>query len=236
MDIAMLEARLKHAEKQVRTASSLKGWEKTTERLLKAERELALAKGEETALALDWPIMWDIGAPLPHVLSSGLKTFLLYYARRDDPNWDGTYITIANPSASDGTPVVLVEFIGCEVFSFGGANDEVMHGHPLRGKGLGSYTAHTVANSRWLAEQQKINSVHDQYRPETWQNFKHYILLFHDEMFECIARDYMVEVFRGGLYQVLDIAYERFKDTFKVSQRNASENKGGMTHGLSFGH
>jgi len=69
----------------------------------------------------------------------------------------------------------------------GAPNDEVINGHPLYGRGLVAYGAHTVERSRWIREQEKINSVHPQHRPGWEARYRHYVLAFHDETFECIA-------------------------------------------------
>ena len=92
---------------------------------------------------------------------------------------------------------------------FGGANDEVIHGHPLSGTGLQPYGAHLVANSRWLAEEQRINAVHPFHRPEAWSRYQHYLLLFHDELFECIATSHQVEIVHGTFEQVVQMAAHR---------------------------
>jgi len=44
---------------------------------LAAERAISIARGEPTCVPLDWQPAWDVGAPCPHVASSGLRTFLL---------------------------------------------------------------------------------------------------------------------------------------------------------------
>lgn len=72
------------------------------EAVLRLERELAAAKGEEYALPLDFPVKWDVGAPLPHVLIKDYKTFLMFYLRVPDPAWDGTYVTIKSPGSGGG--------------------------------------------------------------------------------------------------------------------------------------
>ena len=42
--------------------------------LLRLEREVASAKGEEHAVPLGFPVQWDIGAPLPHLLVNDYRT------------------------------------------------------------------------------------------------------------------------------------------------------------------
>ena len=154
-------------------------------------------------MACEWPVKWDPGAPLPHVISSGHKTFLVYYIKEIDPNWDGTYVKVIDPSEEEILPIALVEFTRCYACRFGGANDEVIHGHPLWRKGLEPYGAHMIHNSRWIKEEMRINSVHQYYRPERWEKMKHYLLLFHDEMFECLAEGFEIRVFRDTFKNVL---------------------------------
>jgi hypothetical protein len=212
MNIDELESRLAAAKSRYKAAVRGGGrseWRAAHDDLLQAERELSLAKGKETALECDWPILWSKGAPLPHVVSSGYRTFLMYLASEPDPNWDGTYITVVDPSSSGDLPIALVEFVDCYIYKFGGPNDEVFRGQPLSGRGLGGYSAHIVANSRWLAELQRINSVHSNYDPSSWRDDKHYLLLFHDEIFECIATDYKIELIHGTFRQAMEIATAR---------------------------
>lgn len=173
------------------------------------ERELARAQGEECAVAIDWPARWDTGAPMPHVVSSGSHTCLIYLLSDPDPDWDGTYVTMVDPSAGDKERLAIVEFDRCRIYKFGGPNDEVISGYPLYGKGLESYGAHIVERSRWIAEQQQINSVHRQYNPQSWVEYKHYVLLFHDEIFECIAVGHSIEQRQCTFAEALSVCSQK---------------------------
>lgn len=181
-------------------------WEEflaANEAVLRLERELAAARGEEHAVPLDFPVKWDIGAPLPHLIASDYKTFLTFYVREPDPAWDGSYVTVKDPGDGSVQSLALVEFHGCVSAKQGDPNDEVHEGHPLNGKGLDSYTAQRVVNSRWLAELERINSVHSYYDPARWGKLNHYIFWFHDTTFECVAQSYEVEVFRESMSDML---------------------------------
>ncbi len=57
MSFEELEAQERRASRDDRVAA----WQAA----LYAERALSLAKGEETALACEWPVRWNTGAPLP---------------------------------------------------------------------------------------------------------------------------------------------------------------------------
>lgn len=175
--------------------------DRATEALRDAERALAAARGEEHALACDEFPAWSVGAPMPHVLAHSGYVKLVYMLAEPDPAWDGTYVNLA--SADEVSPLAIVDFTRCQAVKFGGPNDEVLHGHPLHGKGLSAYRAHTVANSRWIAELKQINSVHTMYQPERWLAVRHYLLVFHDDQFECLAASVAIEIVRDKLSDVL---------------------------------
>ena len=45
------------------------------------KRELAAAKGEEYAVPVDFPVKWDAGCPLPHLLCNDYKALLAFILR-----------------------------------------------------------------------------------------------------------------------------------------------------------
>jgi hypothetical protein len=151
------------------------------------ERDLARSLDEECAVDFDWPAPWSVGAPMPHVMSSGGKTAIVYLQRERDPNWDGSHATPVNPTTPDHQLVATVTFRRCLVHKFGAPNDETLSGHRLHGRGLTGYRAHIVERSRWLREHERINSVHLFHNPERFRDYVHYVLPFHDDTFECLA-------------------------------------------------
>jgi hypothetical protein len=179
-------------------------FEAAKEALLAIEREAMEADQREHAAPLDFPVRWDTGAPLPFVLSSEQRTFLTFYVRVPDAGWDGTYVNVKDPGDASSETLALVEFQHCHSVRFGGPNDEVLHGHPLYGKGLEEYTAQVVRHSSWLRSLEAINAIHTQYRPDSWRELNHYVLWFHDSTFECIARSFTVEVFQEPMAVLLD--------------------------------
>ena len=87
---------------------------------------------------------------------------------------------------------------------------EFLHGNKiLDGKGLDSYTAQIVQNSKWLTELENINKVHSMYNADRWRDAKHFVFWFHDSTFECVADSYKVEVLQKPLIEILALAYER---------------------------
>jgi hypothetical protein len=170
--------------------------------LLRLERALAKERNEPYAVPCDFPVRWDVGAPLPFLLQNDNRTFLTFYVREPDPNWDGTNVTVVDPSSPSTASLCLVEFQSTST-KFGHPNDEVHGGHPLYGRGLESYTAQIVKNSPWVKEVAKTNSVHHCDRPERWDKMNHYVFWFHDSTFECLAESYTVELCNESMADLL---------------------------------
>ena len=198
--LAAAQARMDAARAAMRGKHAADTWtelDAASAELLEAERALAAARNEEHAVPLAFPVAWDFGAPMPHVVMNDHKLFLIFLVRTPDP-------------ASDAAEsLALVEFTRCASAKLGGPNDEVFHGHPLHGKGLDGYTAQLVKNSRWRAELERVNSVHSGYRPEHWLELNHYVLWFHDSTFECLARSFTVEQHQCSISALLAEACRR---------------------------
>ncbi|MGZ3438096.1 MAG: hypothetical protein ACXVDD_01185 [Polyangia bacterium] len=186
--------RAQEREQTIRGGGDQEEWNAALADVLAAERALSLALEEETAVACDWPEPWDIGAPNVHVLASSWKVFLLY-----------------EPSGDVGATVV-VELVRCSAHRLGAPNDEVLHGHPLHGRGLEPYRAHLIANSRWIADLMRINSVHDLYKPDAWSRARHYLLVFKEAIFECIAHDHRIERVDVTMHDAVAMIASRLRD------------------------
>lgn len=151
---------------------------------------------KEYARVIDWTPKWDIGAPMPQVFSNGYRTFLIYIISEPDPNWDNTFVTMVDNASNETYPLALVEFKWVDTHRFGTVNDEAGPGHPLYNKGLEYYSAHIVENSTWIEELKSIHKVHPYFKEDMWTDKKHFLLFFHDEMFEIVAQDFKVETFK----------------------------------------
>jgi hypothetical protein len=204
-DLESARRRTDKAAKRLRTGGNEAGEEFSAalDDQAEAERALAAARGEEHAIPFELGVRWSVGAPLPHLLTSGKGTFVAFYLAEHDPDWDGTYVRIVDPTDEEPASLALAEFKGCAAVKLGPPNDEVLHGHPLYERGLNGYGAYVVANSRWLAELVEINRVHDQFNPRAWEGLRHFFFVFHDEIVEAIARDVEVETFRESVPSLL---------------------------------
>jgi hypothetical protein len=205
-----LERRLAAARERVRELSRKLATEDTMtdllaahEQRLQAERDLAAARGEQYAQVIDIGPRWDVGAPLPHLISDGSRAFVVCLASQPDPDWDGTYVTMVSPADQHPSLFVVLELRGCQEIRFGGPNDEAIAGHPLHGRGLDSYRAHEVLNSAWIEEAIRVNSVHPHHSDAPFRQLHHYALLFHDEMIEALARDIESRLVKGTMRAIL---------------------------------
>lgn len=159
--------------------------------VMKAERALAAARKEAYDVPLEFPVQWDTGAPLPHLVQNDLQTFLIFLLADTQSAAEGTSVDVVGPR--DASSLAIVEFKGCVSAKMGSPNDEVFRGHPLYGKGFEGYRPLQVMNSRWTRELETINSVHQYYDPKHWEELSHFIFGFHDCTFECVARSFVVE-------------------------------------------
>ncbi|HEY6503634.1 MAG TPA: hypothetical protein VIZ28_06625 [Chitinophagaceae bacterium] len=150
-----------------------------------------MSTSQEYARKIDWTPEWSTGAPCPQVFSNGHETYLTYYTiYENDPS------------------LVLVTFFQSLSHRFGIVNDEAADGHPLNEKGLETYRAHIIENSTWIEEHRQIHKVHHRYSDKHWIGYKHYLLFFHDEIFEVIfSGDYKIETFNSTMKELaLEVA------------------------------
>jgi hypothetical protein len=149
----------------------------------------------------DFPLS-SIGAPIPVVLSDELQTFLCYYVENLPEGWDGTAVTSVGADTVDEA-VAIVTFKACKVHKFGPPNDEAISGHPLYKKGLKPYRVFKVLSSSWIAELEKINSVHPYHDKKRFDGLSHFIFGFKDSTFECVAETAAFEVRAGSMRQIV---------------------------------
>lgn len=179
-------------------------WRVAVQDELAAEAELAAPRGEQYARVIDIGPAWDVGAPLPHVVSNGSRAFAVCWAGQLGSDWDGTGTPVVSPADAQPSLLVVIEMWGCSDVRFGGPNDEAVSGHPLYGKGLAAYRAHEVFNSAWIQERIEVNSAHPRHSEAPFRQLHHYVLLFHDEMLEVLALGIESRLVQGTLREVLD--------------------------------
>jgi hypothetical protein len=119
------------------------------------------------------PPQMDTGSPYPAIHSDGQRLLCAYY--------------VSGSARPEGT-VAILRFEGVLQFRLGYPNDEALPGHPLASFGLKHYTAYLVGNSPLIAEIENQNRVHPAFKPGMYENFRHWIVTFHDETLEVVGR------------------------------------------------
>ena len=161
---------------------------------LELERKLAKFNSDPYAMPYDWPVRWDIGAPLPIILSGDGKVFLIYFVSKVNSNYDPLRVKFMEGTKAESSElaykekwIALVEFRNCLIYKFGAPSDETIDRHELWGKGLSFYDAHLVENSRWINE--LVGGAFGSLSTDAYSRTKHLIFAFHDDFFECLAND-----------------------------------------------
>ncbi|MCG8574420.1 MAG: hypothetical protein MI810_05995 [Flavobacteriales bacterium] len=132
----------------------------------------------------------DIGAPMPTILSNEYNLYLIFYARKINPNWDGKSVHVRSKKDPG---IITIKFDGFAQFKSGNPNDETIDGHPLYEYGLEPYSIQKVIDSGWIKELIKINSVHPGHKDKYFEKYEHFIFFFHDSCFEIVAEEYTIE-------------------------------------------
>jgi hypothetical protein len=153
---------------------------------------------KDTVVPLNEAPQSDVGTPLPSVVSDEHHLYLAYLLSEPDPNWDGTYVNIVGPD-SQNMPFAIARFHHAYAHMFGPPNDEAFGGHPLAARGVQPYGAYEVLSSSWIRALERMNSVHPYHQKSMYDGLRHFIFMFHDSTFECVARGFNVEAGRGSM-------------------------------------
>ena len=153
---------------------------------------------KERAVEIDIGFKPEAAVPFPVLMQTEIRTLMSF------GGWDAR--KNAPTVSEDGKPYELhgstgwlhavgtIEFRLCLVTKFGYPNDEALVGHPLGGAGLDPYAVHQVKNSTWIAALKAQNRVAFPADQSWVGDQKHFIITFHDSVFECLAMDLDLEI------------------------------------------
>ncbi|MCB9215214.1 MAG: hypothetical protein H6616_04970 [Ignavibacteria bacterium] len=165
-------------------------------------------------------IPYDIGCepspsvPAEVVVQDGWSTFVLFFAVSK---------TISETGFLKDLGVAVVECKGCSMSKFGYPNDEGRPEHPFYEFGMQEELSNIleVVGSPWAKEvqlQQKI-SIERIWgaRSTVWEASdnryqKHFILLFKEQTFECIADDIVVRLFAKSFSEAFTYVHKRLDE------------------------
>ncbi len=127
----------------------------------------------------------DTGSPSPIILSTEGDMLILFLTQKDQRN-----VPSIRGKTEYETNVSMMKFTNCLKYTFGSPSNETLHGHPYYQLGLESYAFYEMKDSDMIKELQTIDKIHAYYNFEKWKYYKHYIITFHDNMFECVSTNY----------------------------------------------
>lgn len=138
----------------------------------------------------------NVGAPEPIILSNESKLILAFYIDRVN-------------SEKEEEEIILLNFKKFLKYRSGMPGNETISGHPYYKLGMDSFSFYELIDSDLIQELQSIASVHPNHNPNSWSNVHHYILTFHDSMFECVAEGFEIIEGNDSFYQLaIDILNE----------------------------
>jgi hypothetical protein len=151
---------------------------------------------------------------MPHVFANGNSVFVLFFMRYPKPAGGDTVAAVGR--GSEHKSVALVEFVGAHAVMFGGPNDEALGGHRLYGRGLEYHAIHEVHASSWITEAERVNSVHPHHQGGWHAWLRHFVITFHDETLECLARDVRTETSGDSFPEAVRATANRMLDWWRA--------------------
>lgn len=142
----------------------------------------------------------DYGAPSPTILSNDNKLFIAFYGESNN--------AVDMPQERNviyDSGIFALRFDECLKYVFGIPGTETIQGHPYYKLGMRSCSFYELRNSDMIQSLQEMAKVHPYYNPEKWKAYKHYILTFHDNMFECIAKGFEVREENSSIYNQMGV-------------------------------
>lgn len=133
----------------------------------------------------DFPLA-SAGAPVPVVLADEHTVVLVYYMDQEDK-------------------MAVITFSRCLTYKSGPPNEEAISGHPFYCKGLRPNTFYRVNHSSWIKDMITMNEVHPYHKERQYDDYIHYMLCFHDSIFECVAEKINSEIVIGNLFDCFDM-------------------------------
>jgi hypothetical protein len=145
----------------------------------------------------------SVGAPCPAVIATEHLLVLVFELEDQDLDGDDT-TSVDAETDSYAERCAVIQFERPSIHKFGPPNDETFEGHRLARKGLRPYGAYEVMHSAWIQELEQLNAIHPLHNRERFLAGKrHFIITFHDSVFECVARGYSVKLASGPIKSLI---------------------------------
>jgi hypothetical protein len=139
----------------------------------------------------------DCGSPDPIIVSNGNELLVSYLI--DTNNLEDISLRCS---------ILFESYLN---YSFGSPNDETIQGHPYYKLGLQPYAFFELKNSGWIEKLKDIDKVHPYYNENKWEDYKHFILTFHDNIFECVAKGFEMSEENKSILSSIEIMLPHLK-------------------------
>jgi hypothetical protein len=160
---------------------------------------------KQNAQLLEFPEP-DVGAPYPTIFSREHQLILAYYSTFEDEQWDGIYTNVVN--AETESALVLVTFEKPIAQKQSLYPDEETYGK-YEELGIEPYAFYEILDSAWINELKEIAKPNKNHWPGRLDGARHFICIFHDSSFECIAQSYSWEIQQKSIKNgIIDIVKE----------------------------
>lgn len=114
------------------------------------------------------------GYPSPKIISDSYNLYLNF--KIDDENDDS----------------ITLKFINYHIYKMGFPGNETLCYHPYSIYGVNTSDIYLIKDSKWINELKEIDKNHPYHNEAKWDSLNHYIITFHDDLFECIAKDFEI--------------------------------------------
>lgn len=131
----------------------------------------------------------DCGSPSPIIISNDNELIIAFYADKESS------LSLSIPTERNmvhDTGIFALKFKRYLKYKFGLPGNETIQWHPYTKLGMKSFSFYELKDSNFIRELEDIEKKHPYYNSQKWNLYKHYILTFHDNMFECIAQDFEI--------------------------------------------
>lgn len=88
--------------------------------------------------------------------------------------------------------IITFEFEMYLMYSIGAPNHETLSVHEYSKFGVFSGGVYEVQDSELIEKYRKVESQHPGFNEKNWQNYIHFVMVFHDSLFECVAEKYRI--------------------------------------------
>lgn len=137
----------------------------------------------------------DYGSPSPMIISNDSELFIAFYAdKQSATNEPQERNTVYD------TGIFALKFKSYLKYTFGLPGNETIQGHPYYKLGMKSFAFYELKGSDLIKQLENIEKVHPYYNHDKWKEYKHYILTFHDNMFECVAKEFEIREENVSIY------------------------------------